>query len=524
MADNISSGVPPVPLAGDSSAGSPSPGGEPVPMQQDPTQPASPTPGMDSTSPTPTDTSFGAGATSPTPVQSAAPTPMETPGQAAEIPAGSAQTPAGTDVYGQQAPIGPTTPPIPPTSQVPGMGTAIPTAPVKKRSLALPCCIGVVLVIIVAIVGLSVYAYTSGAEIPIISDIVEQISGFIKDPKEQAKEASEQVASTVLGAMMPLIAKDEGLASSLASTSVSKDYMKGQIENYQDIESLRYDIDINMLTEGGEEDDIYTSTDMDMTMSMIGAFDMKEEGNEKFDADLSLSLSGSGMEYDFEGELRSIGNKSFMKIDVYPYSMKEQIGTLEGKWVDLGSDDVDATQDYIASTETEESEITEEDIDKLMELISDEAFLKNAEFLEDENIEGNNCQCVKLYWNKDEIKELMKRYAEIYGEEYNEEDVNESLEGMDYIETAACIGKDTQMVHKFILKVEGADPDTGATSKIEISLKLWDYGADMGIVEPEDVYDLEELLYQSIDQSSYYEYKGTREDFDMNTYYDVIGK
>lgn len=389
----------------------------------------------------------------------------------------------------------------------------------KRKGMFFACCCSAIILIILAVGGIGAYAYYSDADIPIISDIVDQLVGLIKDPKKEAANATEKAASTLIGAVIPLMTKDESLVSAFAKNTMSEDYIKSYMESYEDIQSLRYDLDMKMVyTEDPSRGNDSRSSGMfsNMDINLVGAMNMKEEGNEKLEAAFDANITSEDMPMDFQGEFKAIGSDSYIKLDSYPSLYSAFIGSIEEKWISLESSDVEETTELFGRTEEsgEENEIKEEDIDKLMEFITDETVVKNAEFLPDEEIEGNACSCVKIYWNQEELKEVMKKYNEIYENEYTEEELNKSVEAIDYMEVVTCIGKESNMVHKIGIKIEGEED--GNDISVEISLKLWDYGSDMTITAPTDYITLDEVIESSMPSYDDYDYDDY-EDFDYES-------
>ncbi|MBN2015850.1 hypothetical protein JW766_03375 [Candidatus Dojkabacteria bacterium] len=377
-----------------------------------------------------------------------------------------------------------------PSAFVPGVTEKKP----RKRKFVCACILGIFLFLILGFGGLGAYAYFTDAEIPVVSDVVRKIEEFFRNPQEEAKKAAEQVADTFLAAFLPVIAQEEGVASAFAKSTVSQDYIKQFIEENQDIQSFQYDLSMNFDFEsGGNEslEDMVSNIDVEMA----GAIDTKEEGNEKIKTDFDASLGDDSMTMSVKGEMRMIGNDSYVKIDEYPVLFSTYIGSIEGQWIDLATTDVEETADLLVSEETGTSNITDEDVDNLIEFMTDETVLKNAEILPDEEIGGNKCYCVKVSWNQNELKDVIRRYYEIYDQEYDEEEINNAVEGLNSMEVETCVGKKSNMVHRIKAKIEGESD--GNKMAMEANLKLWDYGGTMNITAPEGAVTLEEAMADS---------------------------
>jgi hypothetical protein len=236
------------------------------------------------------------------------------------------------------------------------------------------------------------------------------------------------------------------------------------------------------------------STLGNIDVELVGAIDDKEEGNEKLSTTFKVGIGDEGMEMNFEGEYRTIGSDSYVKVDTYPSLFSMYIGDIEGKWINLETSDIESTTSLFSeeAVSEEKKEVTEEDIDKLMEFVTDDTITKNAEFLPDEDIEGIKCSCIRVSWSQEELKELIKRYNEIYEQEYTDEELDEAVENVESLQVDACVGKQDNMIHRIGMKMVGKSDSS--SSDIELDLKLWDYSADMGIEAPTDAVTLDEAM------------------------------
>jgi hypothetical protein len=361
--------------------------------------------------------------------------------------------------------------------------------PKRKPKKGKMCCIAfivVFLILILGVVGVGAYAYFTDTYIPVVSDVVDKIEALIKGPQETARDATEEVTATLIGTFLPLTGSDESLMATFAASSVSADYMNNLLETNQATDSARYDLELSVSAqEQGSE--------TDMSLAMNGAVNNKDQDNPKMSGEMDVSISAQGVTMDAQGEMRLVGEKSYIKLDSYPEMLDMYIGDLTGKWIDLESESVQETATMVTGEEEQidKQEVSEEDIDNLMELVTDDSVVKNAEFLPGENIEGNDCNCMKLSWSQDELKDVVKKYDEIYGYEYDEEEVSEAVKDIEKVEMESCLGKESKMVHRIGMKM------TMDNGELQLNLKMWDYGADMTIEEPTDAVTMEEALADS---------------------------
>lgn len=367
-----------------------------------------------------------------------------------------------------------------------------------KKGMFCTCTCGILAFLLLVTGGLFAYAYFTKTDIPVVSDIIEKIESMFRDPIQEAKEMQEKIASTLVSTLVPLAAKDDSLVSAIADSSVSGEYIKGLVDNYEEVKSVRFDLSgtatYSSSTSG--EDVASLMSGGSMEMNLVGAYDGKEAGNEKAEAKFDINVEQEGFGMDMVGELRSVGSDTYIKLDTFPFLTSGTYGDIKGQWVDITPDDIDSASGLFGeglTTESDEKqEVDNDDVAKLLEFITDESVVQNAELLSDETIGGEDCYCVKLSWNKEELKEVMKTYASIYEEEFNEGDIDESLEGFTKLEIEGCLGKTSEKIHRIGLNMQAAMD--GQPQNVDLDLKLWDYDADIEITVPPDAKTWEDIM------------------------------
>lgn len=374
--------------------------------------------------------------------------------------------------------------------------------PRKKRTFCLFGCI--ILVILILIVGgIGAYAYYTKTEILIISDIIGKIEELIKSPKSEALKVQDKFAQTVIGVMMPMITEDENFVSSFAQSDISEESIKGMLTQYEEIKSFKFDLEMDADSYMGSEGDYSSFLGENFEVKIEGGIDYIEEGNDKAQVIFDIYYPDGDLPIDVDGELRLIGKDTFLKLNNTEDLLEDELEMsldIDGKWIDLGYDDAESTSDLFREDVAEEEDlVSSDDIQKLVSLLTDESVIKNVEFMDDEIIEGNDCLCLKAVWNKEELKEVLKTYSTIYGIEYDEEEINSSLEDVTNTTLEFCVNKESYMLHRIKLLIEGEVG--GNAASLELNLKLWDYEVPLDISAPVDAVDFDEILEQAMGYS-----------------------
>jgi len=356
----------------------------------------------------------------------------------------------------------------------------------KGSKTFLFCCCGFSAILALIIIILVLLSLFTDINIPIISSLVGKLN---KDPQNEAELAAKNLVGTVIGMLSPVAEAKESLVSKFVKSEISQDFLKEQINNYKEIESIRFESVLKLDNLEGYLDSSPDSM-IDTSANINGAINYKEENDQKYEIELDASYKTVKKEDNYKGKLKVFGNITYILISQLSGSYSKFNEYIKDQWFKA---EQAATLDLIISEyKTEAKDIEEENIEKLLEFITDDSVTKNAKFVEDENIKENKCYCINLSWNNDEFKEVLKTYSEIYDKEYNEAQVNESFKNIGKVAADICIDKNSSNIHKFSMIWEGKTEDIGEL--LNISLVLWDYNEDIQIDVPEDSIIIEELF------------------------------
>lgn len=358
--------------------------------------------------------------------------------------------------------------------------------PKRKRRLLIPCFCGIVVLLVLAFGGLTAVAYFTDADIPFFSDIADMIGEMVGD-ELQAEEVQQEVADTVMATMVPLVSSSQGLISDFASASISDGYLQSLVSEENQIDSVRFELDGSMhSTDSG-------NTGLgDMDFALIGSMNMKEEGNEMFQTTFDVNMSMEGMGLSMAGEARMVDDMTYAKLDSFPPLIPTMNG-IKGKWFYFEEGDTSTLIGEGQTDEADQQEMTDNDLQNLNSFLTDETIVKNYELLNDEEIKGNTCNCARFTWNQQELVEVMERYAEIWGEDFDRAEAEESVKSIEKLTLDVCIGVDTEQIHKFTVDLDGV-ADMENSVNLELEVILWDYNADITVEEPADAVSFEDLM------------------------------
>lgn len=337
-------------------------------------------------------------------------------------------------------------------------------APVKL--IVLGCVLAVCLVCGVLTAG-TAYAFTSNKSIPLFSSLVESVEETALTDDQTADvvqtDAKDLVFSTILAI------KKSGSASDMIVIEASEDEIKEYIDEEQDFDSVRFDMNL--------------ANDSDSSSVDVGLVGFVNDNG--IDADLDMTMSGEGYEMNGDGEFRVVGDKAYLKIATLPDELAVAYGidSIVGEWIEFSEDDLsdplfsqslsgisdeilidDATGLDSGAALT----ITKDDLDKIEEFIDSDAVGDSIERIDDEDIEGVRTNCFEIDFNKENVAAMSKEAARISGNDIGDEDVDDMSGEMDNTLLKVCSGRRDGHIYKAVIT-------SGDESETKIELKLWDY-------------------------------------------------
>ena len=352
------------------------------------------------------------------------------------------------------------------------------------------------LLIFLSLGGVTALAFFTDTNIPIISDIVNKFKDTKEDEDNEennenttsANSVQEKLASTLFSVILPNMT-GSGIESSLLQSNISQDYVENVLSDYEEIKSMRFDISFDADYEQPLEGI------SDIGLNLVGGMNMKDELSSKLETSINFDMNYQGMDVLVDADIKSVGEDSFIKINSLTAddpTISSLLSNYYNQWMKISSQDLESTTDMIATDDETTTEFSEDDIDKMIEFITDDTIFKNSESLSDENIEGNACSCTKFSWNKEELIDVIQRYNEIYENDATEAEISDSLVGIDILTLTACLGKSSNMIHKIVINLSGTEEESPIN--MEATLLLWDYNEDIAVSIPEDYIEFETVM------------------------------
>lgn len=350
-------------------------------------------------------------------------------------------------------------------------------------------CVVLIFCLLTFLVAGTAFAYTSNKNVPVFSDVVETVEKVAVSDSTEDEMIQDDINDVLFSALLPSLVGD----TTVIESDLSKEDLQSYIKDPYEAGSYRFDLGVMV--------DMGDSGSLDM--GLVGYNVVDDNDKTQMSSDFEGTYNTTGLQVNFSGELRSTDNTLYAKVDEAPSDLIDSLGvdgsTVLGQWLKF---DASSTTDLVGTTGltdaavVEESTLTRADLDKIQEFIYSDEMANTLERVDDEVIEGVRTRCFKMSAGPEDLVALMKKGAELSGTETDENELAESVEGLDGMEMYVCSGRKDGKIYK----LEATISDTSG-AEYKVIGKMWDYDVDFDPVEiPSDTLSLDELYNQLLQQ------------------------
>ena len=300
----------------------------------------------------------------------------------------------------------------------------------------------------------------------------------------------------------------------------------------QDVKSFRYQVDLEM--EGGKgkfiiKDEIKTNFQHLLTASLMMPTNAQSEkidktkikGNIKLEGDLDINDYNNpkfALDFDMNAETKDeppanmklgikIINKIFYlkvdKLDFGSFDLTEITNQWADQWIKIDPEEI-KKQLGLEETEEEseekksESDLSEEQMKQIEELIKNTDFFIVKESFKDQVINNIETYHYKVTLNKKELKNFIIEIDKIINEkELSKEELDELNEGINELkesEAELWIGKKDYLLYKASINANFFDEKTEEDGSINMILNLSNFNKPVDIIVPQNIVPIEEIL------------------------------
>lgn len=217
------------------------------------------------------------------------------------------------------------------------------------------------------------------------------------------------------------------------------------------------------------------------------AVNTKDLKNPKLGAALDINVTTGGESYRAAGELRTLGQTGYGKLDEIPSlgDLTSELETIKGIWIKFDLD----------QQESQGSSLTQEQLDKIRDAIRTSQAVKITKSLKSEQLDGQTMYHYRYTINKDALVDTLAKLAETTGEKSSADDIAKAkndLKGVQFKDGEIWIGKKDLLPHKLTLGLEASNKEMGSLT-LTTTTTLKDVNKDVSVTAPEKWKTLEEI-------------------------------
>lgn len=327
------------------------------------------------------------------------------------------------------------------------------------------------------VIGLLI-AHTGSTNIPVLSDIVEQIEKVVITDESIAKTITTNAANEI----ERILKGDFTLATNFPT-------------------KYRYALELS-----GE----YTDSDSKLsTASLMGTGQVDTSSEDlKTSLDITTDVNTHLTDLSIEPSisLKVLGDINnpivYFNLDNLPEELSSFIATdINNKWIKLdvnsllqqfGLSDIG----QILTTETEVSNISQENINKIKEFIQSDAVIKGFKRMPDKVIDNARAYCYEFNFDKTKLENLLTEAKEIYPAA---DDDNGLLSIFNTVVLSSCVGRKDNLPYEVGLEFLSSgfdDFSDSETIKLNLKLSFSEFNKPVSIEAPETDMLFEELLQE----------------------------
>ncbi len=207
----------------------------------------------------------------------------------------------------------------------------------------------------------------------------------------------------------------------------------------------------------------------------------------KLGASLDLTAKINGESYRAAGELRTLGQTGYGKIDQIPSlgDVTSELEKIKGIWIKF---DLDQSDSKGAS-------LSQDQLDRVRDAIRTSQAVKVTKSLKSEQLDGQAMYHYQFSINKDALVDTLAKLTEVTGEKPSADDIKkakEDLKDVKFKDGEIWIGKKDLLPHKISLALEASNDSTGSLS-LTTATTLKDVNKDVSVTAPEKWKTVEEV-------------------------------
>lgn len=349
--------------------------------------------------------------------------------------------------------------------------------------------------------GIFAYAFFSNKNIPVISDLVEKVENAAISDDKFAEMVQDQLSTAIFSTIKKT--SSVTAADSIVEIDASEEFLNNYAESTtNELFSYRFDSLMDINVQSSYED--YPDA-INIQIGLDGALISKDD-TLSLETNILGEYNESETSLTFDSDLKVLEEIFYFKVNELP-DFGIDLTEFLNEWYFI---DISENEELIEGLKegqgvTTEEEVSEEDLERVNQLIMGETIKANIVRLPDMVLEdeekfgestGTRTNCFELDLDGDDMVDLMKEIQVIWEieseDEITAEDEIEIKETFKKISVGACVGRKDYQVYKYMFNVEFS-PE-GTDMKLSGWSEMWDHNKDITISKPSDAVNFEDAI------------------------------
>jgi hypothetical protein len=300
-------------------------------------------------------------------------------------------------------------------------------------------------------------------------------------------------------------AAESGFLQSFISKQITKKQIRKYLRQSSNVKSMQSDATLRFVYEPSDaQAEIYT--DMDLTasldMSSNSIINFLRYGDEKFKVGMDISGRSNGESVKFSGELRLVNEVLYGIVNDLPQSYIEsepEMMKYLGKWYSYRIKNMQEIRKLFSNSSNSKlnSVISEEELDKLVMLLTDDVIQKRYTKSTFKTVDGVDTTCLNFKYTGAQFAALVNKISEIYSTVSTYSEETEDFDMLKDLEFGFCTDSDMKNSYKSYINMLIESEEYGKIV-VEFTQLDYDHNEDLAISAPAGAQSLDEKIDSSM--------------------------
>lgn len=304
-------------------------------------------------------------------------------------------------------------------------------------------------------------------------------------------------------------AAESGYLQAFISKQITKKQIRKYLRQSSNVKSMKSDSRFRLVYEAPETEQVDGVESMDLNgtidLSSSSIVNFLRYGDEKFQAGIDINGKMYGEVMSFNGEIRMVNETLYGILNSITGSLAEsspELAEVQGKWYSYKIQNMDEIRKLFANSSNSKinSTISEEDLDKLVTLLTDDVIQKRYTKSTYTTSNGVKSTCINFKYNGAQFYQLVTRIAEINSTVGTYSEDSSVYDPLKNLEFGFCTDANMKNLYKSYLNLLIESEETGK-AYIEFEQLTTDHNADLAVLAPTNAEPIDSKINSKLDSA-----------------------